>query len=228
MKIAVCTTHAGDVTGLIGDVLITLYERADDGRWHRRASLPLHIAGDLPVVRLRERIHRIVGELDGCRVLLSASSRGVVCALLHDRGFHTWTSEGPLTDQLDYVARREAEEAARVPEPLPFPTPVGAPDEAAYRIDLAAALATPARPTSREVLVPFFQNVRFRRLEVLCDHVPKWFERELDQGGIEVRYEALNDPPHVVRAIVCVPEGALSLPRRIAARLQIQCAEGGC
>jgi hypothetical protein len=32
---------------------------------------------------------------------------------------------------------------------------------------------------SKEILLPFFKRTSFSQLEITCDHMPKWFEKEL-------------------------------------------------
>lgn len=45
-----------------------------------------------------------------------------------------------------------------------------------YRLDLIDALRhSNSGHTSKRLLVPFFQQGSFTRLEITCDHLPKWF-----------------------------------------------------
>ena len=46
---------------------------------------------------------------------------------------------------------------------------------------------------SRQLLLPFIREASFCQLEVICDHLPKWFERELASQGIAVAITANED-----------------------------------
>ncbi|BCS55072.1 Fe-only nitrogenase accessory protein AnfO [Geobacter sp. SVR] len=70
--------------------------------------------------------------------------------------------------------------------PLPMPQPLG---NGYYRIDLAEILNNDASLNSKEVLVPFMAGVAFKQLEILCDHPPRWFARELYKLNLAVASE---------------------------------------
>jgi Fe-only nitrogenase accessory protein AnfO len=70
--------------------------------------------------------------------------------------------------------------------PLPAPKPLG---DGCYRINLAEILENDSSLNSKQVLVPFMACVAFKRLEVLCDHVPRWFGRELGKLNLVVASE---------------------------------------
>jgi Fe-only nitrogenase accessory protein AnfO len=72
---------------------------------------------------------------------------------------------------------------AEIAKPLPAPESLG---NGCYRIDLAKILANDTSLNSKEVLVPFMAWVAFRQLEVLCDHQPRWFARELHKLDLTV------------------------------------------
>lgn len=52
-------------------------------------------------------------------------------------------------------------------------------DEDRYRIDLADILGRYKNANSMDVLIPFLEGTKFRSLEILCDHVPRWFSQKI-------------------------------------------------
>lgn len=72
---------------------------------------------------------------------------------------------------------------------IPAPQSVG---DGCYRINLANILANDSSLNSKQVLVPFMEGVTFRQLEVLCDHPPRWFARELYKLNLTVASEQPN------------------------------------
>jgi Fe-only nitrogenase accessory protein AnfO len=73
---------------------------------------------------------------------------------------------------------------------IPAPQSVG---DGCYRINLANILANDSSLNSKQVLVPFMEGVTFKQLEVLCDHPPRWFARELYKLNLTVASEQPNN-----------------------------------
>lgn len=48
-----------------------------------------------------------------------------------------------------------------------------------FRIDLAAALGGDTKLNSRQILMPVLEEANFEELEIVCDHLPRWFEPKL-------------------------------------------------
>jgi Fe-only nitrogenase accessory protein AnfO len=73
---------------------------------------------------------------------------------------------------------------------IPAPQSVG---DGCYRINLANILANDTSLNSKQVLVPFMEGGTFKQLEVLCDHPPRWFARELYKLNLTVASEQPNN-----------------------------------
>ena len=50
--------------------------------------------------------------------------------------------------------------------------------------------------TSKKILIPYLKNVKFKRLDVICSHIPKWFNTDLGVLGFE--YEILKELPNKI------------------------------
>jgi Fe-only nitrogenase accessory protein AnfO len=61
--------------------------------------------------------------------------------------------------------------------------------EERYRIDLAAILAKYKNANSMDVLIPLLEEMRFRSLEIRCDHLPRWFAQKLADLGLAAEIE---------------------------------------
>jgi hypothetical protein len=84
---------------------------------------------------------------------------------------------------------RAAMEAAK--KPKPSPVPVGDVRDGHYRIDLVRVLASDFRLTSKQVLIPFMEKTAFQRLEILCDHPPRWLGGECERLKCHAESEPL-------------------------------------
>ena len=79
--------------------------------------------------------------------------------------------------------------ASESTQPLPQPVPVGDSNDGYYQINLAEILKKDVSLNSKQVLVPFMSGVTFKKLEVLCDHPPRWFSNELGKLNLMVESE---------------------------------------
>jgi Fe-only nitrogenase accessory protein AnfO len=62
---------------------------------------------------------------------------------------------------------------------IPRPVPIGDPKLGHYLISLSDILQSNCALNSREVLIPALEEGSFRKLEIICDHIPRWFYNEL-------------------------------------------------
>jgi hypothetical protein len=105
---------------------------------------------------------------------------------------------------------------AETDDTVPSPLPIGEPGDDHYRINLVELIQSGMPHVSREVLMPFFETVAFQRLEILCEHIPKWFPMELETLGLRVEspapdmlnHDTLNKDSLVsgVMTVVVVPK----------------------
>ena len=76
---------------------------------------------------------------------------------------------------------------------IPPPAPIGDPELGHYLINLSDILRDNSALNSREVLIPALEERIFRRLEIICDHVPRWFYDELRNLKLTAGREILDD-----------------------------------
>ena len=50
-----------------------------------------------------------------------------------------------------------------------------------------------ANLTSKQILLPFIQKTSFNELEIICGHVPPWFEREFSRLNLRSEIEKINE-----------------------------------
>jgi len=87
-------------------------------------------------------------------------------------------------------------------QPLPQPVPVGDSNDGYYKINLAEILKMDTSLNSKQVLVPFMSCVTFKKLEVLCDHPPRWFSNELGKLNLNVSSELPDSTGHGLKVMI--------------------------
>jgi len=189
-------------------------------QWKDCSQLPFRIDENMSLAATRAVLADAVAALDpACRVLLSNEVRGLPYSLLQEEyGFRVWKSEGTLNRQLDDVhaheekarAERKFEIVVRANQPVPAPVLIAGGLPGHYWIDLRAALDHHSNPTSRAILLPFLAAGLFVKLEVLCDHLPKWMAWELKRMDLNADSEPADDSGAGLRVNVYsrkTPEG---------------------
>ena len=244
MKIAVHVNHQDEVASLYEAGFLRLYEKniaEDHDIWRATAEIAFAIDADMPLSLVKAAIHAAWAELGDCTLLVSAEVRGMIYSVLQEElGVHTWKSEGPLLQQLDMVSQKQTEQEAKRRFELvnlagklaPAPMRVGDPQAGHFWIDLKEALAHESAQTSRQILIPFLSSGRFCKLEILCDHLPKWLSWELERlnlsaesedidatsAGLRVTVYARNTPEGLARKVGLLgagPTPQLACPREL-------------
>jgi Fe-only nitrogenase accessory protein AnfO len=211
MKIAAFVNARGEVADFFEEGTIGLFEKAGES-WEKIQEVPLRLKEDMGLGEVKVALSTSVAEVRGCDIFLLRDLRGGIKAMLEDHGFRVWKSQGKLTNQLESVALREQEFIVVGEDPIPTPQPIGDIREACYRINLVELLESGALHVSRDVLMPFFERVSFQRLEIICQHTPKWFAMEFASLGLRVESTTPGSLGNDMLAVVVPACGARSCP----------------
>jgi Fe-only nitrogenase accessory protein AnfO len=201
MKIATFANKDGQAVSLYENGFLRLYERAS-GLWVKQKEQALSLSREMGLGEVRCRIREALEALGECKVFIAADVKGVPYAILEGLGFNIWKSEGPLLDQLDYVAQKEEEAIAAAKRPKPQPQPVGDLRDGYYRVNLTEMQNADSSVSSQQILIPFLEKTTFDKLEILCDHPPRWLGREFERLNLRFEAEALDAHGHEVRIMV--------------------------
>ncbi|WP_051013593.1 Fe-only nitrogenase accessory protein AnfO [Pararhodospirillum photometricum] len=221
MKIAVCVDRDGEPAALFKGQAVRLYQQSGD-TWVLRREILLDLRADEGLAALKLALHTVWSRLEDCREVLLREVRGIGCVILQDdMGVRLWRSEGALAEQLDNVGRKiqetprveasgcgcggrgRAPEASGQPDPAPDPEVV-APGH--LRVDLAALLAADTRRNSRDLLAPLLEARAFERLDIVCEHLPRWFDSTL--ARLDLQADVQPEGAFLCARVVPVPAAA--------------------
>jgi len=208
MKIAAYVNAGGKIVDFFEDGRICLFGKSSEG-WEGIREIPLALKEEMGLSEMKHMLAASVEQMKDCEIFVLRDLRGGIKAMLEDHGFRVWKSNGTLTEQLDNVAMRELELVAieqQEKPAIPGPELVGELRDACYKINLVEILQSGLPHVSRDVLMPFFETVSFQRLEIVCQHLPKWFVMEFPGLGLRVDSTttgALGDEITVVVVPMC-------------------------
>lgn len=200
MKIAAYVNAEGEVAKVSDKGVILLFEQQGEV-WKVRKTIRFAVRPDDGLAEIHASLAAVVPELEDCRLFLSRSVRGVVNSLLQEMGVQTWQSHGPLFTQLETIARKENERAQQSVKAARAerrsrrrrhhqdgagndlddikPVLVGDDDSGHFRLDLVRLLQDDPGLNSWDILIPFLTGTPFRQLDLVCDHIPRWFSRAM-------------------------------------------------
>lgn len=167
---------------------VNLYSYEEE-TWYVVDRFPFDLVHQYGLGELKESTQALAAKLGNCRILLVGDVSGYPRTMLLELGFSLWSIEGTPENYLEAVRQKsiEASEAAAavvaanqtvVPEARPVPKSLGGSCSGVYTIDISESQVCGGNHNSREILIPFFRTTQFSRIDILCDHVPKWFSNE--------------------------------------------------
>lgn len=203
MKIAAFINQKGECLPIYAKGKIRIYSD-ESGRWLQTVDLLFELDNQQTIDVVRDSLIKLLKRLEkeGCHDLIARDVRGFPLSIMDGMGFEMWRLDGAPEAYLDLIREQRQQQCQHIEEQIePFdeehqagflPLPVTEGGSGHYHINLIRSLADSGM-NSRQLLLPFIREASFRQLEVICDHLPKWFERELPSQGIAVAITANED-----------------------------------
>jgi len=226
MRIAVYLNHQHELCDFLDEGSICLFE-GDNSDWSMVESFPLRVRRDLSLCAMKTVFVEALNAVKECRHFIVHERRGVFRVFLEDAGFQLWESTSePIHVQLNEVARLDSTKIDSC-APVLYPQPVGDASEEIYRVNMLEVMSQGRPLISREILIPFLETTSFKRLEVICDHAPRWFEFELPDLSMKVESREKMAGSDEMKIVLVPTEGERTVPKGRTRRSCGGCSCGG-
>lgn len=152
--------------------------------WEVSKEFPFSIAGVSSIQALRSKLSDTIKKIGDTRIFVASEAAGQLYTVLEANSFSVYEVDGSPEQFLDFILNMDEEsktEAVKKTRPLEIPEPRKTDIEGEYFIDLASALNIDPSITSKKILLPFLDKGDYRKLEILCDHIPRWFDEEFEK-----------------------------------------------
>lgn len=189
VKIAVYVNANGKAATIKENGVVKIYEK-NDSTWVIVNEISCSIDFQAGILKVRNEIATMLESITDCKIFAALEISGQLYYLLESYGYSSYEIDGEPEQYLVSILQSETEEINRsrkkqeVQAPMIKPEPTG--DSGVYTINLRKALAMDLTISSKMLLKPFLQEGKFDSLEVICDHVPRWFETDLKASGFDV------------------------------------------
>lgn len=168
----------------------------DKEKWKVVKEIPFRINNLTSLKAIRENIKNMTEALGECKVFITAGLKGISLTILESMGLKIWKVQGNPVNFLDYIFENEEQEKYNSDT---IPTPIKSRVEGKYYINLKMILESNEKVTSKQILLPFFNNTCFNELEVICDHIPPWFDKEFKRLNFKSSIESISEDKLRVR-----------------------------
>lgn len=188
MKIAVYVDSFGNAADIFGQGHIEVFEK-HAGCWHRHQQQEFDVNESMNLDAIRKCAFDLSEKLADCRVLVLKSIPGVLQAFFEGCGFKLWKMTGAPDTHFNFIEEYHFTKNDSKKECYELFTEE---KRGIFSIDMNKLLTENNALTSRSLLIPFIKNKSFSRLIVVCNHIPKWFTKELPALGFDWTEEKLS------------------------------------
>jgi len=178
------------------------YYTKKDENWQKSESMPCKpmLTGELKTIR--ENTKKIINQLTPCRVIITKSITGIPYHTFDKADFIICEVEDFDLELLDAIQEdlianplEDGDLKKKVSE-----SPIESDTPGHYVFDLAQLQKNTPEITSKMALLPFFKDVPFVSLDIVCEHIPPWFDKTFD--AMKLTYEILKNNDESTHVIV--------------------------
>lgn len=192
MEIAVFLGNDGKTKPFNQSGVTKLYLKEESG-WKIIKEIIFEINDLMSTQTIRDNIKHMAETLGECKVFVAGDIKGLPYTILDTMGFNLLKADGVPEDFLELVLNGEKERELKKQRDEIIPTPLINGKEGYYFIDIQVEMEDNEKLNSKQLIMPFINNNDFVELEIICTHVPPWFDGEFRKLNLSSDIEKIND-----------------------------------
>ena len=229
MKIAVFLNEHSQVLPFYSFGIVEIY--SDDGsNWNCINQIPFDMTYQKDLADVQLKVNMLTSEFEDCNLLIVETIKGLPTALLQEKGIGIWKFGGLfLPELLDFVKNELVKVLVKPEKVVISPVLTGSEEEAEYEIDLVSLLNENCGLNSMDILIPFMKETNFKKLQIRCSHLPKWFGKVLESFQLVSKLEEIE--PELFKATVSPVHWGENVSFRQSIHIPGMgggCSSGGC
>ncbi len=185
-KIAVLVNEEEELASFEKGSCINIYTKINT-QWQLFKEIRYYINTSMSLSDLRENIKSLITELEDCKIIVGKVMSGLAYNIFDRMGFAIFEAKDITSSVLDDIYNEvnslntEALNSKQVSL-----SPIETEENGVFYINLMELQAKHPEISSKKALKPFLETIPFYRLEVICSHVPPWFDNILP--GLNLSY----------------------------------------
>lgn len=148
------------------------------------------------VSEIRDSIRTTILKLEDCRTIIGKTVTGLPYNILERMGFEIFEADvlsERLLEEIDRELQADSAKAAEADSVHATPTsPVPTLTTGVYHLNLIELQEKYPEISSKKALQSFIETTPFYKLEVVCSHIPPWFDAILPQKRMTYTVEELD------------------------------------
>jgi len=200
LKIAVVENNYQKISSVFEPGFVTIYEE-NEGKWKVLNRFENRVCNAKGISAVRMAVADTVKQLDDVKIVVASEIPGIAFGTFQAAGIEIFLVENSALDILDSVkeemleAIEERQEKPREFNIMQYLEP--GMDKGNFCLNLEEILLKNPELTSKKILLPYLKNGKFNKLDVICSHIPKWFDTDLRVLGFE--YETVDELPNKMK-----------------------------
>ncbi len=191
MEIAVLVDAEGKTSGFEKNGSLCIYSKVND-IWVEKERMEHDLQNVINADMLREKIKDICDWLKDCKLLVVNRIRGIHYIAFEERQVSMLEIAGKPEQFLEDI--KECWQHRRTGQEVPLEHNAIYEQQAGiFHTDLREVMKGNTSYNSKQILLPFLKKQEYKSLEIICDHVPKWLEKELTELKIMLSIEKYKD-----------------------------------
>ncbi len=191
MEIAVLVNSEGSTSGFESDGIIRIYS-GTGCNWTVIRQMEYQTENMTDSMSLHKRIKEICAWLEDCKIIVVSRIRGIHYIAFEEKQISMLEIRGMPDTFLDDI--RECLRHHRTGHEVPIEhNAVFELRPGIYHVDLREVMKGNTSYNSRQILLPFLKKQKYSLLEMICDHIPKWLEKEQTELKIRISVEKYKD-----------------------------------
>ena len=197
MKIAVVESSNQKTSSIFEPGFVATYEE-DGGEWKVMNRFENKVCNAKGIAAVRMAVADTIKQLDDVKIVVASEIPGIAFGIFQAAGFEIFLVENSALDVLDSVKKEMLEVIEKQQEKpckfdiMQFLEP--GMNKGDFCLNMEEILSKNPQLTSKKILIPYLKNGEFNRLDVICSHIPKWFD--IDLGVLGLEYETVNELPN--------------------------------
>ncbi len=192
-SIAVIVNDEQELSPFEKGSFINIYNK-NNTQWQLFKEVRYYINTNMSLSDLRENIKSLIMELEDCKIIVGKVMSGLAYNIFDRNGFAIFEAKNITSSVLDdiynEVCSLKAEAANSKQITL---SPVQTEENGVFYINLIELQTKHPEISSKKALKPFLETTPFYRLEVICSHVPPWFDTILPELNLSYSIEENGD-----------------------------------
>jgi Fe-only nitrogenase accessory protein AnfO len=194
LKIAVVENDNRHTGSIFEPGFISTYEE-NGGEWKVLNRFENKVCNAKGMAAVRMAVADIVKQLRDVKIIVAGEIPGIASGTFQAAGFDIFLVENSVLEVLDSIKKEMLEVIEeRQKEPNKFDIMEylePGENKGDFSINIEEIMFKNPELTSKKILIPYLKNGEFKRLDVICSHIPKWFVTDLGIMGFE--YETVSE-----------------------------------